>query len=529
MVSIDPESRKQRGGITIPTKCFIPLALLFVLMTVQHVKTFWLERNAPHLTTTTTTTAMYQESKPVLRNPTLTTQECKLFIAESSMAPNAGLGVFAGHGGFMADEAIGTPDLCIFLGDAPAVDSHINSHTFGFASFFGQYEGSNSRAACEGIATTFNTNGVSHVNTKLVSPVQATTAGTRRDASAAAGSITHHYGMHAQALDVIPAGQELTIWYGDWDDVFENKELGPRQGRQVDWLDEHGWCIDNVEIRTSSVPGAGRGAFMKRRLAAGKVVLPAPLQVFKHRDIFSNTEPEQLYVNYCLQPENTNMVFFPYGPVVGAINHSKKLANVRYQWSSHPLHRADILEMNYRQFWDNIYPGALILELVALRDLHPGEELFMDYGEAWSQAWQTHVNNWQPPPNAGDYVYPEDMDETETLRTIVEQETDPYPQNLITMCATPDHEREKHRITWYEPEGEMAEYMVYCHILEKRLSHNGDYEYDVSLLFFKDHNKPFSPKEYEFDRTANKEDLVVCVFVVGCEKYAHLCKNSVGI
>lgn len=101
---------------------------------------------------------------------------------------------------------------------------------------------------------------------------------------------------------------------------------------------------------------------MKRGMAEGAVVLPAPLQVFKNRDIFKNVQPEQLYINYCLQPEKSKMVFFPYGPAVGAINHSKKLANVKYQWSSHPMHRADLLDMNYRQFWDNIYPGALILE-----------------------------------------------------------------------------------------------------------------------------------------------------------------------
>lgn len=69
---------------------------------------------------------------------------------------------------------------------------------------------------------------------------------------------------------------------------------------------------------------------MKRGLAEGDVVLPAPLQVFKNRDIFRNTVPEQLYINYCLQPEKSNMVFFPYGPANGAINHSRTLANVKY-------------------------------------------------------------------------------------------------------------------------------------------------------------------------------------------------------
>ena len=84
-------------------------------------------------------------------------------------------------------------------------------------------------------------------------------------------------------------------------------------------------------------------------------------------------------------------LFTAYGPASGVVNHSKKLANVRYQWSSHPMHRADLLDMSYRQFWENVYPGALILELVALRDLHPGEELFMDYGDAVCECGQYSI------------------------------------------------------------------------------------------------------------------------------------------
>jgi hypothetical protein len=46
-----------------------------------------------------------------------------------------------------------------------------------------------------------------HINTKLVSLIQQTTADVRRDTEPAAGAITHHYGIHSVALDVIPAGR----------------------------------------------------------------------------------------------------------------------------------------------------------------------------------------------------------------------------------------------------------------------------------------------------------------------------------
>ena len=60
-----------------------------------------------------------------------------------------------------------------------------------------------------------------------------------------------------------------------------------------------------------------------------------------------------------------------------------------------------------------------------------GEELFLDYGDSWQQAWDEHVANWEPPKDAEKYVYPEEMDDTETLRTVKEQEKDPYPASVM--------------------------------------------------------------------------------------------------
>ena len=156
MVAIDAESRKPKSGITVPTRCFIPLVFVVALMTLSHIKRFMLYRSERG---EVVHKASYVESKPVLRNPTHIQNQCKLYLAESAMAKGAGLGIFSGIG-MLPGEAIGTPDICVFIGDAPREKTHIRSHTFGWASFWGQYEGSNSRAACEGIPTIFNTNGV---------------------------------------------------------------------------------------------------------------------------------------------------------------------------------------------------------------------------------------------------------------------------------------------------------------------------------------------------------------------------------
>jgi len=93
----------------------------------------------------------------------------------------------------------------------------MRTHTFGKGSFFGQHEGRISRAACEGVITNFNTMPKQMVNTVIVSPQLATNAGLDRSSWPGAGAITHHFGIHGQAVDVITAGSELTIDYGDWD------------------------------------------------------------------------------------------------------------------------------------------------------------------------------------------------------------------------------------------------------------------------------------------------------------------------
>jgi hypothetical protein len=72
-------------------------------------------------------------------------------------------------------------------------------------TYFGQFEGSNSRAACEGVTTQVNTVPVSHVNSRIKSPIQPTTAGVRRHMPGA-GSITHHYGIYAETVDTVSAG-----------------------------------------------------------------------------------------------------------------------------------------------------------------------------------------------------------------------------------------------------------------------------------------------------------------------------------
>jgi len=421
---------------------------------------------------------------------------CRWYMAESAI-PNSGLGLFAGTG-VLPREPVGFPDICIFVGDAPKNWTHLRSHSFGGGSFFGQYEGSNSRAACEGFTTNYNTVPRRLVNTQMMSPVLSTHAGVHRSKYPAAGSFTHHFGIHGQAVRTITAGSELTLDYGDWDFSDYDEEHFVKPERSVDWLQKHGWCIDHLRVDKSTIEGAGRGAFARMPLQAGDVVVPLPLQAFRNLSIFAETVPSQLFMNYCLQPANSNMMFYPYGPAFNLVNHDSQRANVALRWSKSSNHHASWLDLEYEEFWKVVSPGGLVLEVVALRDIEVGEEIFLDYGKDWEEAWEQHVVSWSPPEGADSYVYPAEMDETETLRTMKEQKTNPYPANLITMCSTPDWERTEDRhIEWYEDLSyAWWELMVWCYILDKQIGSDGNYEYEVALNF-----DMVSPKTLEFDES----------------------------
>jgi hypothetical protein len=75
------------------------------------------------------------------------------------------------------------------------------------------------------------------------------------------------------------------------------------------------------------------------------------------------------------------------------------------------------------------------IEYVALHDILPGEEIFIDYGEEWAQAWKKHVSGWKPQDE--DYVVAHEyrrLHVEEPIRTQDEQARAPYPDNLRTAC-----------------------------------------------------------------------------------------------
>ena len=198
-------------------------------------------------------------------------------------------------------------------------------------------------------------------------------------------------------------------------------ELKRRQHSvSVEWLEEHGECGDWITIKPSTIRQAGRGAFARKTLKEGEVVAPFPVIHVPYRarlDIFEisrvgrhykvNEDQKintQLLENYCMGHNESTMLLCPYGTLSNHINHNQTLANVKLVWAdpSKSNHSPEFLNKSVKELDETEHAG-LAMNVVAIRDIQPDEEIFLDYGDEWEKAWQVHVENWTPVDGAENY------------------------------------------------------------------------------------------------------------------------------
>ncbi len=181
--------------------------------------------------------------------------------------------------------------------------------------------------------------------------------------------------------------------------------------RTPDWIRSNGMCLERLTARKSNLPHAGQGAFAQHRIRKGEIVVPAPLIQIANKDVLGtydkmgNRTGSQLFLNYCFGHKESTLLLCPETNAL-LINHcsDRKKAcgsrgpNAMFQWSSGWEPRSDEWrDMTVDQISNEIGRG-LSMEVVALRDIEAGEEVYMDYGVDWEQAWEKHVATWNPPP-----------------------------------------------------------------------------------------------------------------------------------
>ena len=152
-----------------------------------------------------------------------------------------------------------------------------------------------------------------------------------------------------------------------------------------------GYCLDHVYVKKSSIEQAGNGAFSRRFLPKGSRVIVAPgLAAFRDYDLFrlpqENSTTKSLIYNYHIGHRNSSVLFFPVSQMI-AINHNSKTmpggkqANAKIQFSKDDKKSNYILNRPLEDIKNEKY-SSLLLEVVAMHDIHPDEEIFIDYGKS---------------------------------------------------------------------------------------------------------------------------------------------------
>lgn len=301
-----------------------------------------------------------------------------------------------------------------------------------------------------------------------------------RAKDATAGSFSYHHGVTYETVRSMAAGEELFLdclgppppfrrdkekdeddGNDDLDnDVYEDENGGGEDDeiRSLEWLQENGVCVDNIWIGPSTKLGIGNGAFTKRAVAKGTVIAPSPvlhldrsqLQIVEQRFREDPFPPffrehgveysdyvvgQQLALNYCYGHPDSNVLLLPLAPGINFINHDAISPNAFVRWSTSLTEPSDWLEETAHQLFAESVDGTLLIEFVALREIAAGEEIFIDYGETWSTAWNSHVKEWTF--DGASYISAakfEDLYGNDAIRTHMEQSKNPYPDNLTTAC-----------------------------------------------------------------------------------------------
>jgi hypothetical protein len=212
----------------------------------------------------------------------------------------------------------------------------------------------------------------------------------------------------------------------------------PNVIRNEDWLRRNTYCVDHIAVNqqqvqhesesqssSTSTAAAGRGAFATRDLPRFTIVAPLPVLPLNATYLnvtlpqHGNTKKHllkgrQLLENYAFGNVNSksDVYLFSYGFNTNFVNHAPTnnsssdsdsdgyqgedeltpptlTANVKLQWSKRPYHKHAYTLLKPTMVTRKSF--GMMLELVATRDIQQGEEILLDYGPAWEQAYQDHV------------------------------------------------------------------------------------------------------------------------------------------
>ena len=171
------------------------------------------------------------------------------------------------------------------------------------------------------------------------------------------------------------------------EDIADDRTLGRKidHMRSMDWIIENGHCLDNMVMKQSTIPRAGKGAFASRFLPKESMIVPTPLVLIHGRDSLSMRDPfqdvsaegndekivgTQIILNYCFGHNESSLLLCPATNAL-LVNHcsSRQFGegecgadgpNAEYRWSSG---------------WDPTAPEVLQMSLENLSEIIEGHLL----------------------------------------------------------------------------------------------------------------------------------------------------------
>lgn len=238
--------------------------------------------------------------------------------------------------------------------------------------------------------------------------------------------------VYFQTTDSVSAGDELYVSYGEsWFEEregFDEVDTDPKHintSYPLQDLEEKGVCLSDVVVATSAIAIANHGLHAFRPFRKGELITVTPVLVLP-MDIVRDTRDSSVLMNYVWTEPDARVGLFPLSHAA-MINHAptrvgddsplepvdpydndeaiQYYANVEVGWfdwaafvadrnetlrlsREHQLRPAK-LEATYEAIVDTPY-APLDLAFFATRDIHVGEELFVDYG----RSWETQFQNW---------------------------------------------------------------------------------------------------------------------------------------
>lgn len=246
--------------------------------------------------------------------------------------------------------------------------------------------------------------------------------------------------------------------------AYRNKDIIKSQ----DWLKTHGLCVDNLVAGKSTIPEAGRGAFARRAIKKDEIISPVPMLPILNEEVFEQysktmevMDPKtnktkvvfddtvlssgyHLMLNYAYGHPESTLMLVPMAPMVNYINHANHpdQINAYLQWAKHEhiyndhaLHDLEIERIRIKN------PRHVTMELVAFKDIAMGDEIFISYGDDWTDAYAKYQAKFHAlHPDIDHEKYPLKALELRPLYknkpypvNIQEGQT-PYPPGVITGC-----------------------------------------------------------------------------------------------